>query len=320
MLHVRVITPADRADEVVRIVTACPAATHLVRLPGAACVPPGDYLEFDVAREGADAVLAELRGLGLQERGALTVERLDLTVSAAADRAEAAAPGDPDDAVVWSELTARTAAESRLTWAFLAFLILATQIAAIGALLDQPVLIVGAMVLGPEFGPVAALCFAALRRDVRQAGVAVRTLAVGFGAAIAVTFACAAVSRLLGWISPDMLGARPLTGFIIHPDHWSFIVAVLAGAAGILSMTAGKSSALVGVFISVTTVPAAGNIAVALALGHWGEVGASFVQLGLNLAGMLLAGTLTLAVQRALWSRYGLRLDPARAAGIRQRG
>ena len=46
-------------------------------------------------------------------------------------------------------------------------------------------------------------------------------------------------------------------------------MAVLAGIAGILSITARKSSALVGVFISVTTVPAAGNIAVAIALEHW---------------------------------------------------
>ncbi len=318
VLHVRVISPAERADEVVRTVTACEAVTHVVRLPGAALAPPGDCIEFDVAREGANDVLAQLRELGLEESGGVTVEPLDLTMSAAADRAEAAAPGEPDDAVVWAELTARTAAESRMTWAFLVFLTLATQIAAIGALLDQPILIVGAMVLGPEFGPLAALCFAVLRRDARQAGVSVRTLVVGFGVAIVVTLACAVVSRLLGWIGPDMLAARPLTGFIVHPDRWSFIVAVLAGTAGILSMTAGKSSSLIGVFISVTTVPAAGNIAVALALGRWGEVGASFVQLGFNIAGMLVAGVLTLATQRALWSRYGPRLARTRQEALRR--
>ena len=44
------------------------------------------------------------------------------------------------------------------------------------------------------------------------------------------------------------------------------VVALLAGAAGVLSVTAGRTNVLVGVFISVTTVPAAGNLAVALAL------------------------------------------------------
>jgi hypothetical protein len=90
-------------------------------------------------------------------------------------------------------------------------------------------------------------------------------------------------------------------------------VAVLAGVAGILSMTARKSSALVGVFISVTTVPAAGNLAVAIALEHWSEVSASLIQLGVNLAGMILAGIITLALQKALWTRYGRRL-PAKNA------
>ena len=57
-----------------------------------------------------------------------------------------------------------------MTWSFLVFLALATQIAAIGALLDQPILIIGAMVLGPEFGPVAAMCFGVLQRDLRSSG------------------------------------------------------------------------------------------------------------------------------------------------------
>lgn len=312
MLHVRVIAPAERTDEVLRITADSPAIANVLKLAGAAHAPPGDLIEFDVAREGVNTVLADLRALGLKDTGAITVEQIDLSISTASEQAEEAAPGDPDDAVVWEELTARTTAETRLTWAFLAFLALATQIAAIGALLDQPILIVGAMVLGPEFGPVAAICFGVMTRRASLIGKAVRTLVVGFTAAVLITMACAAVSRLLGWITPEMLDGRPLTNFIIHPDRWSFVVALLAGVAGILSMTAGKSSPLVGVFISVTTVPAAGNLAVAVPLGHWSEVTASLIQLGVNLAGMIVAGTLTLFVQHALWSRYGLRVTVAR--------
>lgn len=314
MLHVRVISPAARTDEVLRLATESPAVVNVLRLTGAAYAPAGDpagdLVEFDVAREAANGILDALRDLGLKETGGITVEQLDLAISTAAEKAEEAAPGDPDDAVVWDELVARTASETRLTWAFLAFLALATQIAAIGALLDQPILIVGAMVLGPEFGPVAAICFGVLSRKRALIGRAVRTLVVGFAVAVLFTMACATAGRLLGWIEPAMLDGRQLTNFIIHPDRWSFVVALLAGVAGILSMTAGKSAPLVGVFISVTTVPAAGNLAVAVPLGHWTEVSASLVQLGVNIAGMLLAGTLTLFLQRALWARYGLRVTP----------
>ncbi|MFF6996825.1 DUF389 domain-containing protein [Streptomyces sp. NPDC008313] len=318
MLHVRVITPADRTDEVLRTAAASHAVANILRLPGAAYEPAGDLVEFEVAREGANAVLAGLRDLGLKHTGAVTVQELDLSISDAAEKAEHAAPGDPDDAVVWEGLAARTAADAKLTWAFLAFLTLATQIAAIGALLDQPILIVGAMVLGPEFGPVAAMCLGLLRRQWPLVGSAARSLVIGFAVAVAITLVCAWAARALGWITPDMLDDRPLTDFIIHPDRWSFVVALLAGTAGILSLTAGKSSALVGVFISVTTVPAAGNLAVAVALGHWGEVGASLTQLGVNLAGMLIAGILTLFTQRTLWARFGHSAPTAAGPGSRR--
>jgi hypothetical protein len=57
------------------------------------------------------------------------------------------------------------------------------------------------------------------------------------------------------------------------------------------------------VFISVTTVPAAGNIALGLAFGAWTEVWGSTQQLAVNLSGMALAGWVTLTVQQTVWAR-----------------
>ncbi|MFC0041368.1 DUF389 domain-containing protein [Actinomadura rayongensis] len=303
MLHLRAITPKDRTDEVCRILADDPGTTNVMVFPDAARRPPGDVVMCDVAREAANDVIAALRALGLERDGSIALERIDVSISAAADAAEERAPGHGDDAVVWEELDRRLAEETRLTWSFVAFLALATQLAGIAALIDSTILIVGAMVLGPEFGAVAAVSHGLLRGDGRRILRALGVLAAGFAVAVAVTFVCALVARWTGIIGPDALtAARPQTGFVYHPDRWSFIVAVLAGAAGVLSLTAGKSSALVGVFISVTTVPAAGNIAVAAALSRDGEIRGSAVQLGVNLLGMVLAGTATLAVQKAGWS------------------
>ena len=120
--------------------------------------------------------------------------------------------------------------------------------------------------------------------------------------AIAITVGLALLSRALGWVAlDDVTGPRPLTGFIWRPDRWSAVVALLAGCAGVLSQTAGRSNALVGVFISVTTVPAAGDFALSLALGAPDQMLGSAAQLGINLLGMTVAGVLTLLVQRALW-------------------
>ena len=103
------------------------------------------------------------------------------------------------------------------------------------------------------------------------------------------------------------VGPRPATAFIYSPDRWSFVVAVVAGAAGVLSLTSAKAGGLAGVFISVTTVPAAGNIALGIAFGAGDELWPSALQLLVNIAGMALAGWATLALQQFVWSRVSLR-------------
>ena len=68
-------------------------------------------------------------------------------------------------------------------------------------------------------------------------------------------------------------------------------------------MTAAKSGALIGVLISVTTIPAAANVGVATAYADWSELGGALAQLGLNLACIIVAGTTTLALQRLAFRR-----------------
>lgn len=88
------------------------------------------------------------------------------------------------------------------------------------------------------------------------------------------------------------------------------MVALLAGIAGTLSLTSAKSGALIGVAISVTTVPAAANAAIAFSYQDLQQAWGSSQQLLANLGGIVLAGTLTLLVQKALWSLQR-RADPA---------
>ncbi|WP_030835189.1 DUF389 domain-containing protein [Streptomyces hygroscopicus] len=311
MLHLRLIVPADRTEEVVRTVEKTVGTTHLVVLPGAARNPMGDVVMCDVAREAGDFLLGELRELGLDETGSIAVENIDLSLSRRADEAEEEAPGEGADAVLWEQLTDATHEESTLSVTYLAFLTLATMIAACGVVLDNAILIVGAMAVGPEFGPLAGLCTALVRRAPRLAARSAIALLVGFAAAMALTTGFGMLMDAAGLFSADMLeGARPNTDFIWKPDMFSFVVAVLAGIAGTLSLTSAKSGALVGVAISVTTVPAAANAAVALGYGEIHQMWGSTEQLLLNLVGIVLAGTLTLVLQKVLWERQRRRALP----------
>ncbi|MFE1433357.1 DUF389 domain-containing protein [Streptomyces griseoaurantiacus] len=304
MLHLRLITPAERTEDVVRVIEENVGTTHLVVLPGAARDPAGDVVMCDVAREAGDELIASLRKLGLDEAGSIAVESIDLSLSRRADEAEKDAPGEGADAVLWEQLSEATHEESTLSATYLAFLTLATMIAACGVVLDNAVLIVGAMAVGPEFGPLAGLSTAIVRRAPRLALRSLLALLLGFAAAMVLTVGFSLLMDVLGLFSEARLeGERPNTGFVYAPDAFSFVVALLAGIAGTLSLTSAKSGALVGVAISVTTVPAAANAAVALSYGDTGQTAGSAYQLLLNLAGIVLAGTATLFTQKWLWAR-----------------
>ncbi|MFD9001262.1 DUF389 domain-containing protein [Streptomyces sp. NPDC059582] len=314
MLHLRLITPSGQTDDVVRLIEKTVGTTHLVVLPGAARNPAGDVVMCDVAREAGDELLSGLQELGLDRTGSIAVENIELSLSKRADKAEAEAPGEGADAVLWEHLTEETHEESTLSVTYLAFITIATMIAACGVVLDNAILIVGAMAVGPEFGPLAGVCTSIVQRAPRLALRSLIALLAGFAVAMAVTVGFSLLMDGVGLFTKGQLeGDRPQTGFVYAPDWFSFVVAILAGAAGTLSLTSAKSGALVGVAISVTTVPAAANAALALSFGDTRQTVGSTEQLLLNLLGIILAGTLTLLAQKWFWARQrkGFAQEPA---------
>ncbi|MGH9229694.1 MAG: DUF389 domain-containing protein [Acidimicrobiales bacterium] len=304
MLHLRLIVPHELTGAVLERLRATPGVVHIVRGSGSATRPEGDVVLCDVAREAANEVVEWLQTQGVHRRGAITVEAVEAIVSDAAAAAEALAPGYGTDALVWEELESRTRVEAVLTVSFLAFIAVAAIIAAVGILLDSPVLVIGAMVVGPEYGPLAALCVAIVRRRHQPARGAAVTLGTGLIVAAAAALVATIVFRLTG-LAPEAyeLGDRELTAFISHPDGMAVAVAVLAGIVGMLSLTEARSGALVGVLVSVTTIPAASNVGVATAYREWSEVGGAALQLGLNVAALIMAGVATLAIQARVTTR-----------------
>ena len=308
MLHLRITTPADLTDQVVEALSGDSAISNLAVLRGAVVQPAGDLVLVDIAREAANEIVDRLEALGVPQRGTIHVEPVTSWVSQAGYDAERRTPGSSADAVVWAEVTQRAYEDSELNWTYLAFMTMATLLAAIAIVLDSQILVIGAMVLGPEFLTIAALGVAAVRRRRTLFTMAARTLVAGFVVAIAITTLLVLVGRALDWINlGDISGPRPGTDFIYSPDKWSLIVAVIAAAAGVLSMTSAKVGGLSGVFISVTTIPAAGNVAAGIAFGDWHEIWGSVIQLVINVTGMVIAGAATLAIQQWVWQRMAAR-------------
>jgi uncharacterized hydrophobic protein (TIGR00271 family) len=312
VLSVRVTAPRELCRTVEELLRDEPAVANVVHVTGASREGEVDLILFDLAREGANDIMRMLRHAGVPRSGAIVVTEPLTVVSHAADAAERKTPGHPADGVLWAQLADRSREDARPSWSFFAFLLLATLIAGVGRVLDQPILIIGAMVVGPEFAPIAAICFAIVRRRrgiVRRAAV---TLFGGFAFCAAASWAIWSVAYAFGVMSFEQATTGPLTEFIVKPDVWSFVIALLAGVAGVLSVTTAKSSALVGVFISITTVPAVGTIGLTLAVGAWDEAAAAGIQLLLNIAGLLIAGVATLFAQLIVGRRISDRLRARR--------
>ena len=317
--HLRVLVPSDLTEAVLGALIDDPAVSGVAVSRGASLKPVGDMIFADIAREATNDIVDRLRALRVHKVGSIHLVPVQTWLSEEAYRNEREAPGSGADAVIWADVTQRAYEDSELNWTYVSFLTMATMIASIAIITDSQILVIGAMVLGPEFGAIAALGVAIVRRRPRLLWLAARTLVFGFLVAIAAVTVLSAVGRRVGLIDPAQItGPRAGTAFIYQPNIWSLIVAVIAAAAGVLSLTSSKVGGLSGVFISVTTVPAAGNIALGIAIGDWAEVSGSTQQLLINLIGMAIAGALVLALQQAVWSRvsaYRTRL----AQRLRQR-
>jgi len=302
LTHLRLTVPAPLTEPVVEVLGNPDWVTNLVVQRGVCRRPEGDLVECDVAREVIGPILDDLAGLGVAESGGIVLTTPTATPFAAVDRLERAAPGDPEDVVVWRAVRSRARELSRPTLSYHLLLVFAVMLASIAVLEDSSILVVGAMVVGPEFASVGGVCVGLVFRDRPLVWRSLRLMVFGLVFAVVVVTVIASVGLLIGLYDVgDVTRPRPLTGFIWHPDVWSVIVALIAGMVGVLALATEKTATMVGVFISVTTVPAAGNLALGLATWQRHEVLGSAAQLAINLTGMVVAGTAFLFVQRATW-------------------
>jgi len=308
MIHVRAVCPPDLTERTMALLSAEPCVLNLLLHGGSVRNPDGDAVECDVLTGAANEVLRGLRDLGLERRGSIILAPVDVAFSKRAARAGAEELGTQARAPVWEQVEARIRAEGRYPPSFYLFLVIAGIIGAVGIITNSQILIVAAMVVGPEYGAITSVALGIDERSRPRVRQGLMALLVGFLLAVVATFLFALLVRGFG-LQPKAfeLGLRPVSSLINTPNFFSAVVAVLAGIVGIVSLTEARTSALLGVFISVTTIPAAADIGVSSAFASWDEAWGSLLQLLLNIVVLIVVGTGTLKCQRALWRRVSER-------------
>jgi uncharacterized hydrophobic protein (TIGR00271 family) len=304
MIHLRAVSPPQTTERLVDAFKTNVAVLNLVVFPNASSGPIGDVMEMDVLNSGANGVIQQLQEAGVEDNGSVVLEPVGAVLSQAAETAERGQSRFQSFTPIWALVDAQIRANGLYPPSWYGLLVIAGVIGAVGILTNSQILVVAAMVVGPEYGAITSVAQAGVRRDVSTLRRGVLALAVGFFAAIIASLALGSFVRATG-ITPRAfeLGVRPVSNLINTPDLFSVIVAVLAGIVGIISMTESRASTLIGVFVSVTTIPAASDIGVSTAYGLWHEAWGSLLQLLLNVSTLVVVGMIMLVAQRHVWDR-----------------
>ncbi len=335
--HIRLASPPDLTEYLVDVLAAESGVTHVVVLPGSARRPgrhtaltntgltntgltntgssgPGpfgrgpsatgafDAVQFDVPRRSANAVLGHLRAIRDGGGSPIAIVDIDAIIGEEPDASATFGFIQPDAAPVWDVVEARIRSQAVYAPSFFLLLAIAGLIGAVGILINSQILIVGAMVVGPEYNAIMGVALGIDKQDrpaIRRGALA---LLSGFTAAIILTLAFGLAIRWSG-ATPEQYsdGVQPVADFISSPDLFSVVVAVLAGIVGVVSLTEARASALIGVFISITTIPAAANIGLSVAYSSWTLARGSVYQLLLNVTVLVVVGALVLRLQRFIW-------------------
>ena len=311
--HVRLVSPPDQTERLVGLLADDSGVSNLVVLPGTARRPDGDAVQFDVRSQSANSVFRKLEAFRVDHSGAVAIKQVDATLGEETDRAAEHFLVQRDAAPVWEIVEAKIRSDAVYAPSFYTLLIIAGLIGAVGILTNSQILVVGAMVVGPEYNAIMAVALGLDKRSIRPVMRGALALLAGFSAAIVITLLFGLIIRWSGHTPRLYLaGVRPVSALIDSPNLFSLVVAVLAGIVGVVSLTEARAGALIGVFISVTTIPAAADIALSLAYSSWSEARGSAYQLVLNVTVLIVVGALMLRLQRIVWRVRGERAEPRR--------
>lgn len=295
MPALRIVVDHAYTAEVVGLLRAEPSCTSVVVHHGAALHPPGDVVQCEVGREAVDEIVDSLRDV---DGAAVWMEDSTLLLDAGGYRSSR------QDAVMWAQVADLLDRNSRLSVLYVLVITIAGGIATVGILEDQFLLIIAAMALSPDYFPLVAGCLAIVRRHRQEFLRSLWTLVAGFGAAAVGAWALTRILQVAGAVRVLPGQDNDVELFVARPNWVSVVVACLAGVAGALSVTMSDNRALVGVFVSITTIPAAAGIGVGFAIGSWEDTLGSAAQLAVNLGCLYIVGAAVLVVQRRYWQRH----------------
>ena len=213
---------------------------------------------------------------------------LVLPVEASLPRLEEDSPEDEKQSSVTrsrEELYQKIVSGAKLDSNFMYMVIMSTIVAAIGLLEDNVAVVIGAMVIAPLLGPNMALALATTLGEGKLLWSALKSNLAGLLTALT-------LSVLIGFIWPLNFDSHEL---MMRTDVGmdGIVLALVSGAAAVLSLTAGLSNSLVGVMVAVAILPPTATVGLMLGSGNYQHALGAALLLAVNVVCVNLASNIT---------------------------
>jgi len=212
---------------------------------------------------------------------------LVLPVEATLPRLEEDNPEDEKQSSVTrsrEELYQKIVSGAKLDSNFMYMVIMSTVVAAIGLLEDNVAVVIGAMVIAPLLGPNMALAFATTLGEGKLLWSALKSNVAGL-------FTALGLSILIGLLWPLNFDSHELmTRTDVGMD--GIVLALVSGAAAVLSLTAGWSNSLVGVMVAVAILPPTATVGLMLGSGNYQHALGAALLLAVNVVCVNLASNI----------------------------
>lgn len=299
MLRLHASLDARREPGFAALLRELEGVRRVVSHPDESCEAGQTVFVADVEPAAADELVEAIEAMGIEvddyvltRVDVVAPQRLHLTGHRAID------------GLAWVEVMGQARANSWPLARYIALINVAAVIAALGVIVSSSILIVGAMAVSPDLLPICATCVGIVAGRRKLALRAFATLTLGMMLVVVTAAVLSALCKWAGFLPDGFQVEQSSLHTLAHVDYSTVLVAAAAGIAAMLSFESGAAAA-VGVAISVTTIPASAYLGVAIGGGGIDKALGALAVLAVNIALLILTGSLTLLVQRVLPNRSG---------------
>lgn len=270
--------------------------------------------------EAVESVLDDIRDLGVNDEAITVVLQANSITSRRYDALEERFAKDESesDRIGRTEITGKSKELMPSMGSFLLLTVISAVVATAGLLLDSPAVVIGSMVIAPLVGPALSASVGTVTNDetLRDRGVLFQVFGVIAAIMAATTFAW--LVQAVNIVPPglDITTVGEIEERLV-PDFLALVIAIGAGIAGAWSLTAGVSTALVGVMIAAALIPPAGVAGISLAWGEYTLALGSGILVAINILSINVAALTVLWMQGYRPERWYEKSSARRSTQLR---